>query len=536
MEYEPIYAVGSANFEEIRRKGCVYVDKTEYVWKMTRVMAPVFLSRPRRFGKSLLTSTLECYFKGKRELFEGLRIAERETEWREYPVLRFDLSRAKEGATLDIILDGLYQQLAKLEDTCGISDRNHPLGERLAAIISAARERTGEKVVVLIDEYDAPLNNNIDRDDEFLAALRSELRSFFAPIKACEENIRFAFLTGITRYSQLGIFSELNNLKNISMLPEYAGICGITQEELDTALRPDVELMARKMGVGTEDMYAKLKYMYDGYHMCKNSPNIYSPFSLMNSFSDGDLNNYWFGSATPTMLMKYLEKSGTVPDMSELDGMEVGLGSFDVPLECAEDAVPLLYQAGYLTIHSYDAFVDLYTLCIPNNDVRIGLSNSLMKVLSSHEKRQTDTFIASFKRAVRDDNMARARELLTAYLAGIPCDVLSDRGEKTYHAIFYALFSLLGFAPKIENGCARGYSDMIFETKTSVYCMEFKVDKSVEEALRQIEERGYLEPYAASGKRLVMVGVNFSTEKRNIDGWVEAPLQLPPKWGEGFCG
>ena len=534
MEYEPIYAVGSADFEDIRRKGRVYVDKTGYVWEMVNIDAPVFLSRPRRFGKSLLTDTLECYFRGKRELFEGLKIAEREREWKVYPVLRFDLSRAKEGGSLAIILDGLYQQLAKLEDAWGVSDRNHSLGERLAAIISAAREKTGEKVVVLIDEYDAPLNNNIDRDDEFLTALRGELRSFFGPLKSCGRDIRFSFLPGITRYSQLGIFSELNNLKNISMMPEYAGVCGITQEELDTALRPDVELMARKMGVSVGVMYAKLKYMYDGYHMCEDSPNIYSPFSLINSLSDGRLNNYWFGSATPTMLVRYLRKMGTRLDMSELDGVETSVRGFDVPIEVARSPLPLLYQSGYLTIHSYDAYVDMYTLCIPNNDVRIGLSDSLLPLLSNYESAQTDTFIAAFKRAVRDDNMARARELLMAYFAGIPCNVLSDKGEKTYHAIFYALFSLLGFAPKIENGCARGYSDMIFETKTSVYCMEFKVDRSVEEALRQIEERGYLEPYAASGKRLVMVGVNFSTEKRNIDGWVEAPLRLPPKWGEGF--
>ena len=524
MEYEPVYAVGSADFEEIRRKGRVYVDKTEYVWKMVNIDAPVFLSRPRRFGKSLLTRTLECYFKGKRELFEGLKIAEREKEWKEYPVLRFDLSRAKEGENVPLVLEGLYQQLEKFEDIWGVSRRTRSLGERLVAIIDAARERTGEKVVVLIDEYDAPLNNNIDRDDEFLAALRSELRSFFGPIKSCEENIRFAFLTGITRYSQLGIFSELNNLKNISMMPEYAAICGITQEELDTVLRPDVELMARRLGVSVEDMYAKLKYMYDGYHMCKNSPNIYSPFSLMNSFSDGDLNNYWFGSATPTMLVRYLRKMDTKLDMSELDGVEVSVRGFDVPLEIARTPLPLLYQSGYLTIHSYDAFVDLYTLCIPNNDVRIGLSDSLLPLLSHYESVQTDTFIAAFKRAVRDDNMTRARELLTAYFAGIPCDVLSDRGEKTYHAIFYALFSLLGFAPKIENGCARGYSDMIFETKTSVYCIEFKVDRSVDEALRQIEQRGYLAPYAATGKRLVMVGVNFSTKDRTIDGWLEKDL------------
>ena len=526
MKYNPVYGVGTADFERIRENGYVYVDKTEYVWRMVHVPAPVFLSRPRRFGKSLLTSTLECYFTGRKELFEGLRISEFEKEWREYPVLRFDLSRAKEGGSLPVVLDGLYTQLRDYEKQWGVTHTYLSLGERLAAVIKAARWCTGEKVVVLIDEYDAPLNNNIDKDEEFLAAVRSELRSFFGPMKSCEKDIRFAFLTGITRYSQLGIFSELNNLKNISMMPEYAGVCGITQEELDTALRPDVELMARKMGVSVGVMYAKLKYMYDGYHMCKKSPNIYSPFSLINSFSDGDLNNYWFGSATPTMLVRYLRKMGTRLDMSELDGVETSVRGFDVPIEVASSPLPLLYQSGYLTIHSYDAFVDMYTLCIPNNDVRIGLSDSLLPLLSNYESAQTDTFIAAFKRAVRDDNMVRARELLTAYLAGIPCDVLSDKGEKTYHAIFYALFSLLGFAPKIENGCARGYSDMIFETKTSVYCMEFKVDRSVEEALRQIEERGYLEPYASSGKRLVMVGVNFSTEKRNIDGWVEAPLRL----------
>ena len=520
MEYNPVYGVGTADFERIRENGYVYVDKTEYVWRMVHVPAPVFLSRPRRFGKSLLTSTLECYFTGRKELFEGLRISEFEKEWREYPVLRFDLSRAKEGGSLPVVLDGLYTQLRDYEKQWGVTHTYLSLGERLAAVIKAARWCTGEKVVVLIDEYDAPLNNNIDKDEEFLAAVRSELRSFFGPMKSCEKDIRFAFLTGITRYSQLGIFSELNNLKNISMLPEYAGVCGITQEELDTALRRDVELMARRLGESVEETYAKLKYQYDGYRMCKESPNIYSPFSLMNSFYDGELNNYWFGSATPTMLVKYLEKTKKWPDMSELDGKRVRLDRFDVPIEVADDAIALLYQAGYLTIKDYSAERDVYTLGIPNNDVRIGLSNSLLPLVTHLKKGKNDDFIMDFKDAIWDDDLARAQGLLEAYLSGIPCDVLSDRGEKTYHAIFYALFSLLGFAPKIENGCARGYSDMIFETSTSVYCMEFKVDKSAEAALRQIVEKGYLGPYVGKGKRLVMVGVNFSTEKRNIDGWI----------------
>ena len=528
MTYNPIYATGSADFERIRREGCVYVDKTEYVWKMTRLKAPVFLSRPRRFGKSLLTRTLECYFKGKKHLFEGLKIAEYEHEWCEYPVFRFDLSECKEGGVADIVYS-LSRRISSYEKQWAVTDTGGMLGDRMIRLISAAKEQTGRNVVILIDEYDAPLNNNIDKSADFLQTVRSELRSFFGPIKSCEEDIRFAFLTGITRYSQMGIFSGLNNLRNITMSPDYAGVCGITQHELDTILRPDVELMATKLGLTIGQTYAKLKYHYDGYHTCKDSPNIYSPFSLINSFSDGELNNYWFGSATPTMLIKYLERTRRVPDMSELDGKRVSLDRFDVPLEMADDVIALLYQSGYLTIKDYDRELDSYTLGIPNNDVRIGLSKSLLPLVTNLKRGRSDDFILEFKRAIRDDDLPRAKNLLEAYLSGIPCDILTDRGEHTYHAIFYALFSLLGFAPKIENGCARGYSDMIFETPTSIYCMEFKVDKSAEAAIRQIVEKGYLAPYATSPKRLVMLGVNFSTEKRNIDGWQAIPFPHTPQ-------
>ena len=526
MEYEPIYGVGTASFEEMRRSGCVYVDKTEYVWRMAHTQAPIFLARPRRFGKSLLTDTLECYFRGRRELFEGLRIAEMERDWAEFPVLRFDLSRAKEGKSLPVILDGLYAQLREYEGEWGVSEINLSLGERLSSIIRAARKKAGRKVVVLVDEYDAPLNNNIDKDEDLLGDIRSELRSFFGAIKSCGNDIRFAFLTGITRYSQMGLFSGLNNLENISIEPEYAGVCGITQEELETVLRSDVERLACKLGVSVEEAYGKLKHQYDGYHFSFDSPDIYSPFSLFKSLHRQRLENHWFGSATPSMLIMYLTKMGITPDMSALDGVEVSESSFNTPLEDARSPLPILYQSGYLTIRSYDDFVKMYTLCIPNNEVRVGLSDSLLPLLSNYEKKDTDMLIARFKRAVRADDLATARELLYGYFAGIHNRVLEDKGEHTYHAIFYTLFSLLGFAPKIENGCARGYSDMIFETPTSVYCMEFKVDRSAAEALRQIEERGYLEPFVGKGKRLVMVGVNFSTKERNIAEWEEVPFRF----------
>ena len=522
MTYTPIYATGSADFEKIRTKGYVYVDKTEYVWRMVNQDAPIFLSRPRRFGKSLLTRTLECYFKGKKHLFDGLKIADYEKDWTEYPVLRFDLSDCKVGEVNDIVYS-IVQQIAKYEALWNVTDTGGKLGDRMKRLIHTAVAQTGQKVVILIDEYDAPLNSNIDRDDNFLSAVRGELRSFFGPIKSCEEDIRFAFLTGITRYSQMGIFSGLNNLCNISMNPDCAGVCGITQHELDTTLRPDVELMATRLNLTVEQTYAKLKYQYDGYHTCKNSPNIYSPFSLINAFSDGELRNYWFGSATPTMLIRYFEKTRRVPDMSELDGKRVSLDRFDTPIEASDDAIPLLYQAGYLTIKGYDPDIEAYTIGIPNNDVRTGLSKSLLPLVTHFKKGRNDDFILDFKDAIRSDNLPHAKALLEAYLSGIPCDILTDRGEHTYHAIFYALFSLLGFAPKIENGCARGYSDMIFETLTSIYCMEFKVDKSAESAIRQIIDRGYLDPYAATGKRLVMIGVSFSTKKRNIENWLTRP-------------
>ena len=521
MEYSPIYAIGTANFENIRTSGCVYVDKTEYIWKMIHTKAPVFLSRPRRFGKSLLTDTIACYFSGRKELFDGLKIAEYEKEWKEYPVLKFDLSRAKEGESMPIIFEGLHEQLAYYEQQWNAPAGKLSAGDRLVAIIRSAKARTGQNVVVLVDEYDAPLNNNIDKPEEFQSAIRSELRSFFGPIKSCEADIRFAFLTGITRYSQLGIFSELNTLDNISMQAEYAGICGITQEELHTTLYRDVELLAQKLGKSLEETYDKLKMQYDGYHFCDKSPDVYSPFSLFKCLHYCKIDNFWFGSATPTMLVKYLRKMNFSFDLSELDGMLMRESSFDVPVETAEDAIPLLYQSGYLTIKGYDEPLSSYIIGVPNNDVRIGLSENLLPLISSYTKTQNNTFMIRFQQAILSDDTTAAKELLHAYLAGLPCDILKDKGEHTYHAIFYALFSLLGFPPKIENGTARGYSDMIFQTATSIYCMEFKVDQSAEKAIRQIIEKGYLEPYTTTGKRLVMIGVNFSTKERNITEWVE---------------
>ena len=386
MEYSPVYAIGTADFENIRTSGCVYVDKTEYVWNMAHIKAPVFLSRPRRFGKSLLTDTIACYFGGRRDLFEGLKISDYEKEWVEYPVLKFDLSRAKEGSSVSAILEGLYEQMAHYEQLWHAPLGKVSLGERLVSVIRSAKAQTGRKVVVLVDEYDAPFNNNMDKPEELQEAIRSEMRSFFGPIKSCETDIRFAFLTGITRYSQLGIFSELNTLSNISMNPKYAGICGITSEELHSALGRDVERLSKALGLSIDETYAKLAFQYDGYHVCRNSPDIYSPFSLMNAFNDQEIKNYWFGSATPTMLVKYLRRMDFTFDLSELDGMLMRESSFDIPIETADDAIPLLYQSGYLTIKDYDAQLSSYVIGVPNNDVRIGLSENLLPLTSSYTK------------------------------------------------------------------------------------------------------------------------------------------------------
>jgi len=369
-QQQKFYPVGIQTFSEIIGKNYLYIDKTGYVYRMTHSASKyMFLSRPRRFGKSLLASTLHSYFEGRKELFKGLVIEKLETEWMSYPVFHFDMSLAKH-VDRERLESMLNIQLYRYEEIYGRLDGEVMLNDRLTGLIQRAYQQTGKQVVVLIDEYDAPLLD-VMHEDKNLPILRNVMRNFYSPLKACDPYLRYVFLTGITKFSQLSIFSELNNIKNISMDEPYAAICGITEEEIKEQMSYDLDLLAEKMQITRDEVLAKLKENYDGYHFTWPSPDIYNPFSLFNAFNDGKFNSYWFGSGTPTYLIEMLNKFGVLP--SEIGGIEAVAAEFDAPTERMTSITPLLYQSGYITIKGYDSVFDIYTLDIPNKEVRIGL-------------------------------------------------------------------------------------------------------------------------------------------------------------------
>lgn len=374
-QQQKFYPVGIQTFSEIIGKNYLYIDKTGYVYRMTHSASKyMFLSRPRRFGKSLLAGTLHSYFEGRKELFKGLVIEKLETEWMSYPVFHFDMSLAKH-VDRERLESMLNIQLYRYEEIYGRLDGEVMLNDRLTGLIQRAYQQTGKQVVVLIDEYDAPLLD-VMHEDKNLPILRNVMRNFYSPLKACDPYLRYVFLTGITKFSQLSIFSELNNIKNISMDEPYAAICGITEEEIKEQMSYDLDLLAEKMQITRDEVLAKLKENYDGYHFTWPSPDIYNPFSLFNAFNDGKFNSYWFGSGTPTYLIEMLNKFGVLP--SEIGGIEAVAAEFDAPTERMTSITPLLYQSGYITIKGYDSVFDIYTLDIPNKEVRIGLMRNLI--------------------------------------------------------------------------------------------------------------------------------------------------------------
>ena len=517
-----LYPIGIQTFSEIREKNYLYIDKTEYVYRMTHFAKYVFLSRPRRFGKSLLTSTLHSYFSGRKDLFQGLAMERLEKEWIEYPVLHFDMSMAKhvDKERLERLLDFM---LSDYERTFGLDTTAGDANLRLTRLIKCAYEKTGKKVVVLIDEYDAPLLDVV-HEKENLGVLRNIMRNFYSPLKACDPYLKYVFLTGITKFSQLSIFSELNNIKNISMDEPYAAICGITEDEMLTQMQEDMGMLAAKLNISSEEVLLKLKGNYDGYHFTYPSPDIYNPFSLLNAFADGKFGSYWFGSGTPTYLIKMLEKFGVEP--SEIGNNHAEVSAFDAPTETMTDIIPLLYQSGYITIKDYDESIDLYTLDIPNKEVRLGLMKSLLPNYVASKTRETTTMVAYLSRDIRNDDMDSALRRLQTFLSTIPyCDNTGYEGH--YQQMFYIIFSLLGSFVDVEVRTPRGRVDVVLRTKTTLYVMELKLDKTAGEAMEQINLKNYPERFALCGLPVVKVAINFDSERCTIGEW---KLQTIDKW------
>ena len=514
-DLQRLYPIGIQTFSKIREGNYLYIDKTEYVYRMTHSASSyMFLSRPRRFGKSLLTSTLHSYFSGRKEQFHGLAMEKLEKEWTEYPVLHFDMSTAKH-ADSEQLLQELNLKLYGYEQIYGRLEEEVNPNQRLMGLIKRAYEQTGKKVVVLIDEYDAPLLDVV-HERENLDVLRNIMRNFYSPLKACDPYLRYVFLTGITKFSQLSIFSELNNIKNISMDEPYAAICGISEDEIRLQMKDDLGGLAKKLEITPEEALMKLKENYDGYHFTSPSPDIYNPFSLLNAFADGKFGSYWFGSGTPTYLVKMLDKFGVKP--SEIGRRQLKSSVFDAPTETMTDAVPLLYQSGYITIKDYNKMLDLYTLDIPNKEVRLGLMESLLPYYVNNKTPEATTMVAYLFYDIQNGDMDAALHRLQEFLSTIPyCD--NTRFEGHYQQVFYIIFSLLGYYVDVEVRTPRGRVDIVLRTKTTLYVMELKLDKSAGEAMEQIDMKNYPERFALCGLPVVKVAVSFDSERCTIGDW-----------------
>ena len=514
MEQQRRYPIGVQSFQKLREEGRVYVDKTEQVYRLTHLDSGyVFLSRPRRFGKSLLTSTLSCYFEGRRDLFKGLAIDSLEKEWTAYPVLHFEMNRVKHP-TKEQLEHNIGLQLAEFDKIYGSDPNEIYLNDRLFGLIKRAYEKTGKKVVVLIDEYDAPLLDVV-HEEENLPVLRNTLQNFYCCLKPADPYLRFVFLTGITKFSQLSIFSALNNIKNVSMDEQFAGICGITAEEMLTQLSPDIDLLAEKLGKTREEAIKALRNNYDGYHFTWPSPDIYNPYSLLNAFSDGKIDAYWFGSGTPTSLIEMLRKYKVKPQ--EIGGRKCQAQIFDAPTERMTDITPLLYQSGYITIKDYNSRSRIYTLDIPNKEVRLGLTGSLMPNYISPAY-VADNLVWEMYDSMCNGDIDGALRQMQTVLASVPY-TRNARSEGHFQSMLYLLFTLIGQYTDVEVHTATGRIDLVVHAPDRLYIMELKMRDSVDSALEQIDLKRYADRFALLCFPITKVGITFDIKKRTIRDW-----------------
>ena len=516
-----LYPVGIQTFERIRKENKLYIDKTEYIYRMTHSGGCYFfISRPRRFGKSLLVSTFESYFSGKKELFEGLAIEKLEQEWMEYPVLHFDMSGGKHMEK-EQLEDYLSNRLEAEERKWGITHTKRGANDRLTELITTAYEISGKQVVVLIDEYDAPMLD-VAHDKETLDVLRNVMRNFFSPLKMCEPMLRFVFLTGITKFSQVSIFSELNNIKNVSLDDEYAGVCGITKEELLTQMSEDIDMLAEAQGMTREETIAKLKENYDGYHFSPASPDVFNPYSLLNCFDDKNFGAYWFSSGTPTYLINMLRKFKVLP--AKIGRSLARSSAFDAPTENLKTITPLLYQSGYITIKGYDKMSQLFTLDLPNKEIKVGLFESLLPYyLEGMYAEEGDVAIAQMSVLIRQGDMDGALRLFQEFLGTVPyCNNTNYEGH--YQQVLFIIFTLLThFVVDVEVHTPNGRVDVVMETEDTLYLIELKLNKSAQSAMQQINLKQYGQRFARCGKPIVKVGVNFDAKKGNIEDWIIEP-------------
>ena len=509
------YPIGIQQFEKIRKGGFVYVDKTAQVYQLVSQGCYYFLSRPRRFGKSLLISTLEAYFQGKKELFEGLTLERLETEWKSYPVLHLDLNVDK-YSTPDNLDQVLNETLARWERAYGSNPNEATLALRFKGVIRRAFEQTGKQVVVLIDEYDKPLLSTIDRK-ELHEAYRNTLKAFFGVLKSQDQYIRFAFLTGVSRFSHVSIFSDLNNLQDISMIPDYADICGISEKELHEYFEESLQELASANGMAYEQVCEKLREQYDGYHFYPNTVGIYNPFSLLNTFQYKLFQDYWFRTGTPTFLVKLLQQNDY--DLKELKGLYVDDSALQSVDDDYADPIPVLFQSGYLTLSGYDPEMG-YRLDFPNREVERGFFNFLVPYYTSLLKSSVKSYLNRLTAAVRQGRPDDLMKALQTMLAGKSYLLAGGDKEVHFQNTLYLIFMMLGYNVQVEQATSQGRMDVTIQTPDYVYIFELKLDKSADEALQQIKDNQYARPFQTDSRKLFLIGANFSSETRTVEKWV----------------
>ena len=543
--------VGIQSFEKLRRTGCLYVDKTAFVWSLTQFSNPYFLSRPRRFGKSLFLSTLAAYFLGQKELFTGLYLEKAEEEqavqenraaWEVYPVLYldFNIGNYTDPKALD---ERLHVLLESEESSYGIEtgEKEQPFfASRFEKLLKTAYKQTGKQVVILVDEYDKPLLQTMGVNEELNEHDRNTLKAFYSVIKTCDEYIRFAFLTGVTKFSKISIFSDLNNLRDISMEEDYAGICGISQEELESNFQPEIQALATRQSLTYQQVLAELKQWYDGYLFHQAGKGMYNPYSVLSALVKKEIKSYWFSTGTPTFLVNYLKEAHYyIPD---LDGkVELNEEELETYRAVAEDALPILFQAGYLTIKEYISDVRLYRLGFPNDEVRYGFLRNVLPAYSAVPFTQGGAWVARFVQDIREGKVDSFMERMQSLIAGIPYDNFTEENlklrEQNYQAAVYLIFKLMGQFVQTEEHCSTGRIDCVVRTVDTVYIFEFKLsgNGSAEDALNQIKENRYAEQYKADSKKIVLIGSSFDEQTRTIKDWKTEALEKST-YPDAACG
>ena len=509
------FPIGEQDFANIRNRNMVYIDKTHLIYNLVHQSGKFFFFRPRRFGKSLLLSTMRYYFEGRRDLFEGLAIDSLEKEWRKRPVIYLDLSR---GRTIDLgaLHSMINRNLAEYEQLYGLSPKeSDSYSTRLTAIIQEACKQTGEQVVVLIDEYDAPMLDTMG-DLELKKKVRNQVRDLYSPLKAQSQYLWFVFLTGITKFSQLSIFSELNNLTDISMDRRFVEICGITEKEIHDNFDQEVADLAEAYDITKEQCYARLKDMYDGYPFRPGSIGIYNPFSLLNCLDKQEFRSYWFESGTPTALVETMQRNNY--SLEHLTNEEVSSQLMSSVDSDEVSPIPLIYQSGYLTIKGYDNRFNTFQLGFPNKEVEEGFTSYLLPYYSPIKKSETSLALGNFVREIENGQPEAFMKRLEALFADGNYQIIGD-AEKYFHNAVYVIFKMLGFYVEVEHATSDGRIDLLMKTNDYIYIVEFKIDKSADDALKQIEDKQYAKPFETDTRRVYKIGINFSTKSRRIDSW-----------------